>query len=740
MLCILYFVLLLLCVGQFCVWWCVFVLFIVLVWYLVQVVCVYDVLLLVIVCDNYGVNQFEVDLQILFGGDLGLLVVVFLDWEILFYDCFSLYLDIILQCLVVLYCLLMLKCGLVIVLVQMLLQQLVLCSYVIGGSFDLKVGQCLDLEVEKCCLESVGYCNVLQVMDLGDFVVCGGLFDVFLMGVDELLWVELLDEDIDLICVFDLESQCLLDKVEVVYMLLGCEVFMDEVSIVCVLVMLCECFDVDIWCSVLYQDLKFGLVLVGVEYYLLLFFECIVILFDYLFDGSLLVVCVGVGEVVEVFWVQIGECYEQCCYDVEWLLLLLLVLYLLLELLCECLNDVLCIEVWVVDYVCIVDVYVLGDQLLLLLLVVVCDVLVGEVLKFFFGYYLGWVLIVVDLFGCCEVLLEVLQVVELKLLVVVDLFSFFVDDVCFVIVVVLLEDGFVLDDLCIVVLIECQLFFECVGSICCMCCVGCELEVIICDFGELIEGVLIVYEDYGVGCYCGLIVMDVGGMFGEFFDIEYVKGDCLYVLVVQLYLISCYFGVLVEIVLLYLFGGEQWSKVKCKVVEKVCDVVVELLEIQVCCQVCVGLVLQVDCVMYELFVVGFLFEEIFDQLVVIDVILCDLVSSQLMDCVVCGDVGFGKIEVVVCVVFVVVSVGKQVVVLVLIMLLVEQYYCNFCDCFVDYLLKVEVLLCFKISKEIKVELEKVVVGIIDVIVGIYCLLQLDVKFKDLGMVIVDEEQ
>ncbi|MCF5974867.1 DEAD/DEAH box helicase, partial [Xanthomonas perforans] len=120
--------------------------------------------------------------------------------------------------------------------------------------------------------------------------------------------------------------------------------------------------------------------------------------------------------------------------------------------------------------------------------------------------------------------------------------------------------------------------------------------------------------------------------------------------------------------------------------------------------------------------------------------LRDLSSSQSMDRVVCGDVGFGKTEVAVRAAFAAASADKQVAVLVPTTLLAEQHYRNFRDRFADYPMKVEVLSRFKSTKEIKAELEKVASGEIDVIIGTHRLLQPDVKFKDLGLVVVDEEQ
>ncbi|HDS1101428.1 MULTISPECIES: transcription-repair coupling factor [Stenotrophomonas] len=726
--------------GQLRAWWRAPASPTALAWYLAQAARAHDAPLLVIARDNHGANQLEADLHTLLGGDPALPVVAFPDWETLPYDRFSPHPDIISQRLAALHRLPALKRGLVIVPVQTLLQQLAPRSYVIGGSFDLKVGQRLDLEAEKRRLESAGYRNVPQVMDPGDFAVRGGLLDVFPMGADAPLRVELLDEDIDSIRAFDPESQRSLDKVEAVHMLPGREVPMDEASIARVLATLRERFDVDTRRSALYQDLKSGLAPAGVEYYLPLFFERTATLFDYLPDGSLPVVCAGAGEAAETFWAQTGERYEQRRHDVERPLLPPSALYLSPDLLRERLNDAPRIEVWSADHARIGDAHALGDQPLPPLPVAAREAPAGDALKSFLGHYPGRVLIAADSPGRREALLEVLQAAGLKPPVVADLPAFLASDARFAIAVAPLEDGFALDDPRIAVLTERQLFPERAGSTRRTRRAGREPEAIIRDLGELTEGAPIVHEDHGVGRYRGLIAMDVGGMPGEFLEIEYAKGDRLYVPVAQLHLISRYSGASAETAPLHSLGGEQWSKAKRKAAEKVRDVAAELLEIQARRQARAGLALQVDRAMYEPFAAGFPFEETPDQLAAIEATLRDLASSQPMDRVVCGDVGFGKTEVAVRAAFAAASAGKQVAVLVPTTLLAEQHFRNFRDRFADYPMKVEVLSRFKTSKEIKAELEKVAAGTIDVIVGTHRLLQPDVKFKDLGMVIVDEEQ
>ena len=727
--------------GQLRAWWRAPASATALAWYVARAAEVHDGPLLVIARDNHGANQIESDLRTLLGGASALPVVAFPDWETLPYDAFSPHPDIISQRLAALHQLPTLTRGIVVVPVQTLLQRLAPLKYIIGGSFDLKVGQRLDLDAEKRRLEAAAYRNVPQVMDPGDFAVRGGLLDVFPMGAQTPLRIELLDEDIDSIRAFDPESQRSLDKVDAVRMLPGREVPLDDLAVSRVLATLRERFDVDTRRSALYQDLKAGLAPAGVEYYLPLFFDQTAALLDYLQPNVLPVIGAGVGEAAAAFWAQTGNRYEQRRHDVERPLLAPQELYLSPETLNTTLNALPRIEIWNADHARIDDAQPLGDQPLPPLPVAARDAPAGEALKSFIGHYPGRVLIAADSPGRREALLEVLQAAELKPPVVVDLPAFLADaSNRFAITVAPLEDGFALDTPQIAVLTERQLVPERAGTTRRSRRVGREPEAIIRDLGELTEGAPIVHEDHGVGRYRGLIVLDAGGMPGEFLEIEYAKGDRLYVPVAQLHLISRYSGASAETAPLHSLGGEQWSKAKRRAAEKVRDVAAELLEIQARRRARAGLALHVDRSMYEPFAAGFPFEETPDQLAAIDATLRDLASSQPMDRVVCGDVGFGKTEVAVRAAFAAASAGKQVAVLVPTTLLAEQHYRNFRDRFADWPLRVEVLSRFKTTKEIKAELEKVAAGTIDVIIGTHRLLQPDVKFKDLGLVVVDEEQ
>ncbi len=695
---------------------------------------------LVVARDNHDAHQIEADLHTLLGDASTIPVVPFPDWETLPYDQFSPHPDIVSQRLAALHRLPALMRGIVIVPVQTLMQRLSPLRHIAGGSFDYRVGQRLDFDAEKRRLESASYRHVPQVLDPGDFAVRGGLLDVYPMGADAPLRIELLDDTIDSIRHFDPESQRSLDRTDAVQLLPGREVPLDERAVERAMTLLRDRFDVDTRRSALYQDLKSGLAPAGVEYYLPLFFDQTSTLFDYLQKSALPVLTDGFGEAAEAFWAQTRNRYEQRRHDIERPLLPPDELYLSPDGLREQLNQRPRIEVCGPQHSRQADALPLGDQPLPPLPVAAKDAPAGDALKSFLGHYPGRVLIAADSPGRREALLEVLLAAELKPAVVSDFSAFRGGGERFAIAVAPLADGFALDDPRIAVLTERQLFPERATQAHRRKRTGREPEAIIRDLGELTEGAPIVHEDHGVGRYRGLIAMDVGGMPGEFLEIEYAKGDRLYVPVAQLHLISRYSGASVETAPLHSLGGEAWAKAKKKAAEKVRDVAAELLEIQARRQARAGLALHLDRAMYEPFAAGFPFEETPDQHHAIESVIRDLASSQPMDRVVCGDVGFGKTEVAVRAAFAAASAGKQVAVLVPTTLLAEQHYRNFRDRFADWPLRVEVLSRFKSAKEIKGELEKLAEGTLDVIVGTHRLLQSDVKFKDLGLVIVDEEQ
>ncbi|MGY0650345.1 transcription-repair coupling factor [Luteimonas sp. A537] len=717
-------------------------------WFVAAAARAHDGVLLAVARDNHAATQIEADLQTLLGADPTLPVLGFPDWETLPYDRFSPHPEIVSQRLATLRRLPTMTRGVLVVPVQTLMQRLPPLSYVIGNSFDLRVGQRLDLDAEKRRLHAAGYRNVPQVYDPGDFAVRGALLDVYPMGEAAPFRVELLDDEIDTIRVFDPESQRSLDKVQAIQLMPGREVPLDEASRGRALDALRERFDIDTRRSALFQDLKAGAAPAGIEYYLPLFFPdgATATLFDYLGEATLPLVDEGAPAAADHFWAQAEQRHEQRRHDVEHPVLPPGALWLAPDELRARFNDAPRIELAGADHPRHAEAARLGEQPAPELPVAARHDAAAAPLKDFLGSYPGRVLVSADSAGRREALLEVLDAAALRPQVLPDFRSFATGVARFAIAVAPLEDGFALDGDAagggepLVVLTERQLFPERATQPRHRKRVGREPEAIIRDLGELSEGSPIVHEDHGVGRYRGLVTLEAGGMPAEYLEIEYAKGDRLYVPVAQLHLISRYSGASPETAPLHSLGGEQWTKAKRKAAEKVRDVAAELLEIQAKRQARAGLAIDVDRGMYEPFAATFPFEETPDQHAAIEAVLRDLQSSQPMDRVVCGDVGFGKTEVAVRAAFATAAAGKQVAVLVPTTLLAEQHYRNFADRFADWPIRVEVLSRFKSTKEIKAELEKVAEGTIDVIVGTHRLLQKDVRFKDLGLVIVDEEQ
>ena len=310
--------------GQLRAWWRAPASTSALAWYVARAAQAHAGPLLLVTRDNHGAHQAVADLQTLLGDDATLPVVPFPDWETLPYDRFSPHPEIISQRLAALQRLPQLERGIVIVPVQTLLQRLPPLRYLAGGSFDLACGQRLDLDAEKRRLESAGYRNVPQVLDPGDFAVRGGLLDVYPMGAEAPLRIELLDDEIDSIRHFDPESQRSLDRIDSVHLLPGRELPLDEASIARVLDILRERFDVDTRRSALYQDLKAGLAPAGIEYYLPLFFppardgsDTTATLLDYLPVSVLPVLADGANAAAAAFWQQTRNRYEQRRHDIE---------------------------------------------------------------------------------------------------------------------------------------------------------------------------------------------------------------------------------------------------------------------------------------------------------------------------------------------------------------------------------------------------------------------------------------
>jgi len=259
------------------------------------------------------------------------------------------------------------------------------------------------------------------------------------------------------------------------------------------------------------------------------------------------------------------------------------------------------------------------------------------------------------------------------------------------------------------------------------------------DLAEISIGDPVVHEEHGIGRYMGLVSMDLGGEAQEMMLLEYAGEAQLYVPVSQLHLISRYSGAAHENVQLHKLGSAAWSKAKRKAAEKARDTAAELLNLYARRAAQEGYKFQFDEDGYRAFADGFGYEETEDQAAAIAAVIKDLTQARPMDRLVCGDVGFGKTEVALRAAFVAVMGGKQVAVLAPTTLLVEQHAQNFADRFADFPVKVAQLSRFNSSKETRATLAGMADGTVDIVIGTHKLVQDDISFKNLGLVIIDEE-
>ncbi|UJJ60264.1 transcription-repair coupling factor [Rhodanobacter denitrificans] len=695
-------------------------------------------LLVVVARDTQRAQALEAELKIFAGG---LPVLHFPDWETLPYDVFSPHPEIVSQRVATLYRLPGVKRGVLVVPVATLMQRIAPHSHITGSGLVLAKGQKLDLAGEQRRLEASGYRHVPQVAEPGDFAVRGALLDIFPMGTAEPYRIELFDDEVESIRSFDPETQRSQQPVDRVELLPAREFPLTEEAAKEFRGNLRERFPIDVRRCPLYQDMKEGVTPGGIEYYLPLFFAQTATLFDYLADDALFVLGEGAGEAADQFWAQTAERYDQRAHDIERPVLPPAELYLPPEQLRERLNKRLRVEVVEPGHEHAVDT---GTQPAPELPLNRKGEEPGTSLRHFLASYPGRVLIAADSAGRREALVETLAGAGMKPDNVDGWTSFLAEDAQrFAITIASLEQGFALTKPAITVLTERELYGERVrsererkrrrGT-------ARDPEAIIRDLTELTPGAPIVHVDHGVGRYQGLVSMDVGGMDGEFLTIEYARGDKLYVPVAQLGLVSRYSGTAPELAPLHSLGGDAWERARRKAAEKVRDVAAELLAIYAQRQARGGESLPIDRQLVEEFGSSFPFEETPDQESAIEAVLDDLAAPRAMDRVICGDVGFGKTEVALRAAFATATAGRQVAVLVPTTLLAQQHYRNFADRFADWPVRVDVLSRFKSAKEVNEALKRLADGQIDVIVGTHKLLQPDVKFKNLGLVIVDEEQ
>jgi transcription-repair coupling factor (superfamily II helicase) len=676
----------------------------------------------------------------------GLRVHLLPDWETLPYDSFSPHQDLVSERLATLYAVSRNECEVLIAAASTAVTRLAPPAFLAGHTFFMKKGERLDLDKLRAQLTIAGYQHVTQVVAAGEYSVRGGLLDLFPMGTQLPYRIELFDDEVETIRSFDVDSQRSLYPVPEIRLLPAREFPAGDAGRTTFRQRFREAFEGDASRVSLYKDVSNGILPAGIEYYLPLFFETTATLFDYLPAHATLLLHGDVAGAIAEFWSDLQGRYKMLGGDRSRPVLPPGDLFLRDEeffVAAKALPQLL-IKVGVGD-----TASAAGS-----LPPLAVDRKADDPLAALRGFLAGQadrVLLLAESPGRRQTLADYLAEYGLAPEPCVDFAAFLAGADAFMLGVGPLSGGFRLpppfqgegrdgDGTGIAIVTENELYAATARPR------GrrsdarrANLEGWLRDLSELKVGDPVVHESHGIGRYLGLVHMDFGEGDTEFLHLEYANDAKLYVPVAQLQLISRYSGADPDAIQLHTLGSGQWEKARKKAALQVHDTAAELLHLYAQRAAREGHRFDFKQHDLEAFADGFGFEETPDQQAAINAVIEDMKSGKPMDRLVCGDVGFGKTEVAMRAAFVAVADGKQVAILCPTTLLAEQHYQNFSDRFASMAVKIAEISRFKSAKEQDEAVALLGQGRIDILIGTHRLLQKDVKFDRLGLIIIDEE-
>lgn len=660
------------------------------------------------------------------------------DWETLPYDSFSPHQDIVSSRLLQLYRLPQMTSGVMVLPVNTLMQKVCPHSFLIGHALVMTKGQHVSRDKLRSELERAGYRSVDQVMEHGEFATRGALLDLFPMGSDIPYRLDFFDDEIDSIRTFDIDSQRTLLEVENINLLPAHEFPTDKAAIELFRSQWREKFDVRREPEHIYQQVSKKVLPSGIEYWQPLFFnEPLPSLFSYLPDNSLLLTAGDIDQAAERFWLDVNQRFESRKVDPMRPLLTPKTLWLRVDELFSEFKHWPRVQLSQEKITKKSGSLNFNYQLLPELTVQHQNKSPLDKLRQFVENFDGSVIFSVETEGRRETLQDLLSRIKYRPQFIKSTDE--INERGLYLMIGATEHGFIDENNKLAFICETDLLGERVQrrrqdsrrTI--------NTETLIRNLAELREGQPVVHLEHGVGRYLGLTTLEAGGIKAEYLILTYAGGDKLYVPVSSLHLISRYSGGAEENAPLHKLGGDTWSRARQKAAEKVRDVAAELLDIYAHREAKPGFAFKQDREQYRLFNEAFPYEPTNDQLNAINAVLSDMCQANAMDRLVCGDVGFGKTEVAMRAAFLSVMNNKQVAILVPTTLLAQQHFDNFRDRFANWPVTIEMISRFRTAKEQKQILETTREGKVDILIGTHKLLQTDVKWKDLGLLIVDEE-
>ncbi|MBP7880366.1 transcription-repair coupling factor [Acinetobacter sp. NIPH 1852] len=693
-------------------------------------------LYVIVTRNNQHLAQLESELEF-----YGIKPIIFPDWEILPYDRLSPHQDIVSERLAILSN--MPQKGILLVSASTLAQRVAPYSWVVGEHFDIKVGQKLDLEVQKKQLVQAGYRLVDTVYDHGEFAVRGSIMDIFASGQEQPIRIDLFDDEIESLKFFDPETQRTTESLKNFTVLPakefplkeGRSTFRDRYA---------ESFPTaNPKKNPIYQDVLEGIATPGLEFYLPLFFdkktmEAQSMLMTYLPKNCIVITNNEIEDELINFWKEVVRRYEDRRHNIDQPILPPEELFLMPNHVLQALNQLPRIIASAAAFENKAGVLNLAAEQPTQLAVEPKKEQPFEAVKRYVDQSNHPVLLVAESAGRRETLKDALRS-ALGEITTVDSFAQFQKEKLRVAITnAPLDRGLLLTDQ-LTVISENQLYEHRVVQRRRKRQQEVSEEFLVRSLTELNIGAPVVHIDHGVGRYAGLITLEIDRQDHEFLQLDYADSAKIYVPVTNLHLISRYSGGDPDLAPLHKIGTDTWSKAKRKALEQIHDVAAELLHIQARRQAKPGFAFELDQMAYMQFSSGFAYEETLDQANAIDATLHDMQLAKPMDRLVCGDVGFGKTEVAMRAAFVAVQNGKQVAVLVPTTLLAQQHFESFKDRFADTAVRIEVLSRFGSNKTHLKIIEDLADGKVDIVVGTHKILQENIQFNNLGLMIVDEE-
>ncbi len=679
--------------------------------------------------------------EIRFFAGPGLPVRVFPDLETLPYDSFSAHPDITSARLATLAELPRARHGVWLVAIDTLLQRLAPRSYIEAYSLKVHINETLDLEALRTQLAMAGYAAVTQVVAHGEFAVRGSLIDVFPMGSDTPYRIDLLDRDVDSIRRFDPDTQRSLDKLDRIHLLPARETPLNPEAVREFRRRYRLRFTGDLSEQAIYRDVSNGVAPGGIEFFLPLFFERTSHLFEYLPPSAVLVDINDAASRTAELWSGIGARHEQLRHDRYRPILDPAEVYLTPAEFLQAFSPWPKVQLHAFEWPpetqgpfqnfpaavpAVVRIDPRAEQ--------PAAELVSHI-----NAAQARILIAAESAGRRELILDLLRSRGVQAKIFDDFAAFQASGLKLGITVSAAVSGLTLEVPPLEILTESQLFGDRARQERRRRRAERDPAKILKELSDLRIAAPVVHETYGVGRYVGLQTMDIAGYTGEFLVLDYADGDKLYVPVQSLHLVSRYTGAPAESAPLHKLGGDQWQKARRKAAQRIRDVAAELLDLYSRRAARLGTRMLCGEAEYRAFEAGFPFEETADQAAAIEQVIADLKSDKPMDRVICGDVGFGKTEVALRAAFIAVQAGKQVAVLVPTTLLAQQHYTTFVDRFADWPVRIESLSRFRTNKEAAGVIDGVAAGTVDIVIATQRLLQGKVRFKDLGLVVIDEE-